>query len=59
MNKEKVGLTKRFSIRIPVELHEWLKEKSDNTKGSDCYISMNDYIAKAVKEYKEKCSSSQ
>lgn len=50
INKEKTGLTKRFSIRIPTELHKWLKARS---KSSIEYISMNDIIIEAIEEYME------
>lgn len=59
MNKEKMGLTKRISVRLPKEIYEWLKEKSDDTRGSICYLSMNEYIIKSLEEYRKKCSSSQ
>lgn len=50
INKEKTGITKRFSIRIPTELHNWLKARS---KSSVEYLSMNDIIIEAIKEYME------
>lgn len=42
----------RFSIRLPKDQHEWLKQKSISTKGSNKYISMNDYITMAIDMYK-------
>lgn len=51
INKEKTGLTKRFSIRIPTELHTWLKVRSKSN--ADGYLSMNDIIIEAIEEYME------
>lgn len=48
INKEKMGLTKRFSIRLPIELHQWIKARS---KSSVKYLSMNEIIIEAIKEY--------
>ena len=45
INKEKEGLTVRFSVRLPREQHKWLKELSAKTKGTNNFISMNDYIS--------------
>lgn len=44
-NKEKTGKTIRFSIRLPKEVHIWLKEKSTNSRNIlGEYRSMNEYI---------------
>lgn len=48
INKEKAGITKRFSIRIPKELHNWLKKRSES---SEKYLSMNEIIIDAIREY--------
>lgn len=49
INKEKEGLTVRFSIRLPKELHKWLKARSLSFKEER--ISMNDIIIDAIEEY--------
>lgn len=54
INKEKEGLTVRFSVRLPKEQHKWLKELSQKTKGSNKFISMNDYISLALQKLKDK-----
>lgn len=55
-NKEKEGKTIRFSVRLPKEVHRWLKEKSDTSReiiGE--YRSMNEYITDVlVKEMNER-----
>lgn len=44
-NKERLGKTVRFSIRLPKEVHRWLKEKSENSRDIlGEYRSMNEYI---------------
>ena len=48
INKEKTGQTKRFSIRIPTELHKWLKARSESSVE---YLSMNEIITDAIREY--------
>ncbi|MBQ9298768.1 MAG: hypothetical protein IJ223_07110 [Clostridia bacterium] len=48
INKEKEGLTVRFSVRLPKEQHKWLKQISNRTRGTDNFISMNDYISEAL-----------
>ena len=53
INKEKEGLTIRFSVRLPKEQHKWLKKISQETKGTNKFISMNDYISLALKKLKE------
>lgn len=53
INKEKEGLTVRFSVRLPKEQHKWLKELSQKTKGTKKFISMNDYISLAIKKMKD------
>lgn len=50
-NKEKVGKVKRFSVRLPVYQHEWLKARSISTKGTDNFISINKIIEEAIEEY--------
>lgn len=49
INKEKEGITVRFSIRLPRELHTWLKARSSSLKEER--ISMNDIIIEAIEEY--------
>lgn len=53
INKEKEGLIVRFSVRLPKEQHKWLKKISQKTKGTNKFISMNDYISLALKKLKE------
>lgn len=53
INKEKCGITVRFSVRLPKEQHMWLKKISNKTKNTGNFISMNDYISKALEHYKE------
>ena len=53
INKEKENLTVRFSVRLPREQHSWLKELSNKTKDNGKFISMNEYISKALKFMKE------
>lgn len=53
INKEKTGLTIRFSVRLPREQHQWLKELSNKSKGTENFVSMNDYISKALELLKE------
>lgn len=53
INKEKEGITVRFSVRLPKEQHKWLKELSNRTRGTDYFISMNDYISEALKKLKD------
>lgn len=49
INKEKEGLTVRFSVRIPREQYEWLRKKSENTKEQQgIYMSMNNIISQAL-----------
>lgn len=48
INKEQEGFTKRFSIRIPTEMHRWLAARS---KSSEEYVSMNTIIIEAIREY--------
>lgn len=52
-NKEKLGKTIRFSIRLPKYQHIWLKNRSENTKGSTEYESMNTIISEAIDNYME------
>lgn len=48
VNKEKNGMTVRFSVRLPKHIHNWLKTKSQSNKE---YLSMNKIIAEALEEY--------
>lgn len=48
-NKERIGKTIRFSIRIPREAHRWLKERSESSRGKD-YVSMNEMITALIEE---------
>lgn len=51
VNKEKEGLTVRFSIRLPRYQHEWLKNRSIQTKGGNDFESMNSIISEAIDEF--------
>ena len=51
MNKERIGKTIRFSVRLPNYQHKWLKARSESTKGTDNFESMNEIISKAVEHY--------
>jgi Arc/MetJ-type ribon-helix-helix transcriptional regulator len=48
VNKEKQGMTVRFSVRLPKEIHSWLKARSQS---SETYLSMNEIIKEALEEY--------
>lgn len=48
VNKEKSGMTVRFSVRLPKVMHSWLKARSQS---SEQYLSMNEIIKEAVEEY--------
>ena len=48
INKEKQGMTVRFSVRLPKHIHSWLKARN---KTSVEYLSMNTIIAEALEEY--------
>lgn len=50
-NKEKLGKTIRFSVRLPYYQHIWLKSRSRSTKGTNNFESMNEIISKAVDYY--------
>lgn len=50
-NKEKAGKVIRFSVRLPIYQHKWLKARSNSTKGTDNFISINKIIEEAVDEY--------
>ena len=50
-NKENLGKTIRFSIRLPKYQHMWIKNRSLSTKGTDEFISMNKIISEAIEEY--------
>ena len=47
-NKENLGKTIRFSIRLPKYQHIWIKNRSLSTKGTDEFISMNKIISEAI-----------
>lgn len=52
MNKSKKNLKKiRFSIRLPEYQHTWLKKKSEVTKGTNNFESMNDIISTILDIY--------
>lgn len=53
INKEKEKITVRFSVRLPKEQHRWLKKLSNSTKDTNNFISMNEYISKALYFYEE------
>lgn len=48
VNKEKQGITVRFSVRLPKHIHSWLKARSQS---SEQYLSMNEIIKEALEEY--------
>lgn len=50
-NKEKMGKVQRFSVRLPIYQHKWLKARSNSTKGTDNFISINKIIEEAIEEY--------
>ena len=50
-NKEKLGKTVRCSIRLPKYQHKWLKNRSESTKGTENFESMNSIISDAIEEY--------
>lgn len=50
-NKEKTGKVKRFSVRLPLYQHQWLKARSVSTKGTDDFISINKIIEEAIEQY--------
>lgn len=50
-NKEKLGKTVRFSVRLPYYQHVWLKARSESTRGTNNFESMNEIISKALEEY--------
>lgn len=53
-NKEREGKTVRFSIRLPKEVHRWLKERTERSKKEGRYRSINRDIEEIVrKEMKE------
>lgn len=54
MNKEREGKTIRFSIRLPKEQHEWLKEQSGYRGEKAKYISMNRLISAIIQNYIER-----
>ena len=50
-NKEKLGKTIRFSVRLPYYQHKWLKSRSESTKGTSNFESMNEIISQALEYY--------
>lgn len=48
INKEKAGLTKRFSIRLPIYQYNWVSLRMKSTKGTDNFESMNTIIKQAI-----------
>lgn len=50
-NKEKLGKTIRFSIRLPKYQHQWVKNRSESTRGTENFESMNSIISDAIQEY--------
>ena len=50
-NKEKLGKTIRFSIRLPKYQHQWVKNRSESTRGTENFESMNSIISDAIEEY--------
>ena len=52
-NKEKEGKTIRFSIRLPKYQHMWVKSRSENTRGTQDFESMNKIISEAIDYYME------
>lgn len=48
VNKEREGITVRFSVRLPKNIHSWLKNRSES---SEEYLSMNKIIEEAITEY--------
>jgi len=48
-NKEKAGKTVRFSIRIPREQHEWLKKRSEASRGKN-FESINRHIIRIIEK---------
>lgn len=50
-NKEKAGKTVRFSIRIPREQHEWLKKRSEASRGAK-FESINRHIISLIEKEK-------
>ena len=53
-NKERAGKTIRFSIRLPTEIHEWLKEESEKSREEGRYRSMNGEIVEIIKREKKR-----
>lgn len=45
--------TIKFCLRLPKKQHEWLKKLSNETKNTDNFISMNDYISIAIDMLRE------
>lgn len=50
-NKEKTGKVKKITIRIPFYQYQWLKARSNNTRGTDDFESMSYIISEAIKTY--------
>lgn len=53
INKEKAGMTTRFSIRLPRYQHAWVSSISNKTRGTTDFESMNTIIKKAIDLYME------
>lgn len=47
INKEKEGLTKKFTVRIGIEEYKWIKEKMERSRGIG-YRSMNNIINEMI-----------
>lgn len=50
-NKEKTGKVKKVTIRIPSYQYQWLKARSNNTRGTNDFESMNYIITEAINTY--------
>jgi hypothetical protein len=51
INKEKEGLTIKFTARLPQYQHEWLKVQSEYQSEKNKYTSMNTIISEAIEQY--------
>lgn len=45
--------TIRFSVRLPEYQHKWLKNRSNSTKDTEEFESMNKIISEAIDYYME------
>lgn len=52
-NKEREGKTVRFSIRLPREIHRWLKERMEISRENGEYKSINRDIEEMVRYFKD------